>query len=237
MAATLNALDEIQARLLADTPSSYLLWDTHAKWPKSEEEISDYLAIELEQRLRERAWLSTARCRCVAVDQAGWPSGPTCGSRPCGRNLSPVDWDLAHPRRGEGRLESGCLCIPGNTARRSVHGGFPNGSRRVHRCLFRPSVRGHPPTVAVAGRRRTAGRGCPCCSGRGSREATGSRARSGCARTGLPSRRPLARCRAGRGHLSRALILAGASFPLVRLGREGADRPSSRGPWAGAANR
>lgn len=54
LAATLGALDEIQARLLADTPSSYLLWDTHAKRPKSEEEISDYLAIELEQRLNAR---------------------------------------------------------------------------------------------------------------------------------------------------------------------------------------
>jgi hypothetical protein len=54
LAATLGALDEIQARLQADTPSAYLLWDTHAKRPKSEEEISDYLAIELEQRLNER---------------------------------------------------------------------------------------------------------------------------------------------------------------------------------------
>ena len=54
LAATLGALDEIQARLQADTPSSYLLWDTHAKRPKSEEEISDYLAIELEQRLNAR---------------------------------------------------------------------------------------------------------------------------------------------------------------------------------------
>lgn len=54
LAATLGALDEIQARLQADTPSAYLLWDTHAKRPKSEEEISDYLAIELEQRLNAR---------------------------------------------------------------------------------------------------------------------------------------------------------------------------------------
>lgn len=54
LAATLGALDEIQARLQADTPSSYLLWDTHGKRPKSEEEISDYLAIELEQRLAAR---------------------------------------------------------------------------------------------------------------------------------------------------------------------------------------
>lgn len=54
LAATIGALDEIQARLQADTPSSYLLWDTHAKRPKSEEEISDYLAIELEQRLTAR---------------------------------------------------------------------------------------------------------------------------------------------------------------------------------------
>lgn len=52
--ATLSALDEIQARLQADTPSAYLLWDTHAERPKSEEEISDYLAIELEQRLNAR---------------------------------------------------------------------------------------------------------------------------------------------------------------------------------------
>ncbi len=51
LAVTMRALDEIQARLQADTPASHLLWDTHAKRPKSEEEISDYLAIELEQRL------------------------------------------------------------------------------------------------------------------------------------------------------------------------------------------
>lgn len=54
LAATLVALDEIQAQLQADTPSAYLLWDTHAKRPKSEEEISDYLAIELEHRLNAR---------------------------------------------------------------------------------------------------------------------------------------------------------------------------------------
>lgn len=51
LAATLHALDEIEARLQADTPSAFLLWDTHSKRPKREEEISDYLANELEQHL------------------------------------------------------------------------------------------------------------------------------------------------------------------------------------------
>lgn len=50
-AVTMLALDEIEGRLQADTPSAYLLWDTFVGRPKAEDEISDYLAIELEQRL------------------------------------------------------------------------------------------------------------------------------------------------------------------------------------------
>jgi hypothetical protein len=53
-AATLVALQAIEQRLQGDTPSANLLWDTHSGRPKSEEEISDYLSIELGRQLHER---------------------------------------------------------------------------------------------------------------------------------------------------------------------------------------
>ncbi|GAB93054.1 NACHT domain-containing protein [Gordonia rhizosphera] len=46
--ATVAALDEIQAVLQGDTPEAPLLWDTHSKRPKSEDEISDYLRNRLQ---------------------------------------------------------------------------------------------------------------------------------------------------------------------------------------------
>ncbi len=53
-AATLDALGAIQRVLQGDTPSSPLLWDTFARRPKSEDEISDYLRTELTNRLGGR---------------------------------------------------------------------------------------------------------------------------------------------------------------------------------------
>lgn len=46
--ATLAALTDIQAALQGDTPEAPLLWDTHAKRPKSEDEVSDYLRNKLQ---------------------------------------------------------------------------------------------------------------------------------------------------------------------------------------------
>ena len=47
MEAVAFALDEAQTRLTGATPESHYLWDTYAGRPKSEDEISDYLANEL----------------------------------------------------------------------------------------------------------------------------------------------------------------------------------------------
>lgn len=44
-------LDRIQERLQGDTPAAPLLWNTYVARPKTEDEISDYLAIELNARL------------------------------------------------------------------------------------------------------------------------------------------------------------------------------------------
>ncbi|WP_069115050.1 NACHT domain-containing protein [Jiangella alba] len=73
LAATLGALDEIQARLQADTPAAYLLWDTYAGRPKSEEEISDYLAIELQQRLNARGVVVNREVQVRRSRPAGLP--------------------------------------------------------------------------------------------------------------------------------------------------------------------
>jgi hypothetical protein len=53
-AAVTSALEEIQRKLTGATPRSHLLWDTHSKRPKHEDEISDYLGDELERLLVER---------------------------------------------------------------------------------------------------------------------------------------------------------------------------------------
>lgn len=53
-AAVATALEKIQARLTGATPESHYLWDSHAGRPKSEDEISDYLANELERELTAR---------------------------------------------------------------------------------------------------------------------------------------------------------------------------------------
>ena len=45
------ALEEIQTRLIGATPESHYLWDTHIGRPKTEDEISDYLANELTRTL------------------------------------------------------------------------------------------------------------------------------------------------------------------------------------------
>lgn len=44
---TAGGVGEIQGRLTGATPRSHLLWDSHSGRPKSEDEISDYLASEL----------------------------------------------------------------------------------------------------------------------------------------------------------------------------------------------
>lgn len=53
-AAVAAALDKIQTRLTGATPESHYLWDTHTGRPKSEDEISDYLANELDRELTAR---------------------------------------------------------------------------------------------------------------------------------------------------------------------------------------
>ena len=53
-AAVVAALDMIQTRLTGATPESHYLWDTHSGRPKSEDEISDYLANELARELTAR---------------------------------------------------------------------------------------------------------------------------------------------------------------------------------------
>lgn len=53
-AATLAALQEIQIQLTGATPDSHYLWDIHARRPKSEDEISDYLCNELDRVLASR---------------------------------------------------------------------------------------------------------------------------------------------------------------------------------------
>ncbi|SIN91326.1 NACHT domain-containing protein [Agromyces cerinus] len=45
------ALARIQSRLQSDTPESHLLWDTHSRRPKSEDEISDYVRNALLQEV------------------------------------------------------------------------------------------------------------------------------------------------------------------------------------------
>lgn len=49
--AVVFALDEAQTRLTGATPESHYLWDTYAGRPKSEDEISDYLANVLSRAL------------------------------------------------------------------------------------------------------------------------------------------------------------------------------------------
>ncbi len=53
-AAVAAAMEDIQMRLTGATPESHYLWDTHAGRPKSEDEISDYLANELSRVLTVR---------------------------------------------------------------------------------------------------------------------------------------------------------------------------------------
>ncbi|WP_146115236.1 hypothetical protein [Microbacterium sp. MYb66] len=48
---TQAALAGIASRLQADTPIAHLLWDTHSRRPKTEDEISDFLLHELRERL------------------------------------------------------------------------------------------------------------------------------------------------------------------------------------------
>ena len=49
--ATVSALEDVQERLTGTTPQSHYLWDTHAGRPKSEDEVSGYLANELSRDL------------------------------------------------------------------------------------------------------------------------------------------------------------------------------------------
>jgi hypothetical protein len=72
-AATLQALEAIQARLQGDTPSANLLWDTHSGRPKSEEEISDYLSIELGRRLHEHRAVVNREVQVRRIKPTGLP--------------------------------------------------------------------------------------------------------------------------------------------------------------------
>lgn len=54
LAASVEALTEIQTALQSDSPTAPLLWDTAVRQPKTEEQISDYLQHELSRRLNDR---------------------------------------------------------------------------------------------------------------------------------------------------------------------------------------
>ncbi|WP_157979619.1 NACHT domain-containing protein [Kribbella monticola] len=69
--AALDAFSEIQNRLQGDTPTAGLLWDTYSGRPKTEDQISDFLADQLSIRLHDRG---TAVNREVQV-RRNRPSG------------------------------------------------------------------------------------------------------------------------------------------------------------------
>ncbi|MCD1286121.1 MULTISPECIES: hypothetical protein [unclassified Brevibacterium] len=71
--AVLLALEGIQARLQCDTPSAPLLWDTYAARPKTEEEISDYLAIELNNRLGHAGAVVNREVQVRRIKLSGLP--------------------------------------------------------------------------------------------------------------------------------------------------------------------
>jgi hypothetical protein len=52
-AVVVNAFDEIQVELTGANPQSHLLWDTHSRRPKTEDEISDHLRNRLAQLTAE----------------------------------------------------------------------------------------------------------------------------------------------------------------------------------------
>jgi hypothetical protein len=72
-AATLHALQAIQERLQGDTPSANLLWDTHSGCPKTEEEISDYLSVELGRRLHEHGAVVNREVQVRRIKPTGLP--------------------------------------------------------------------------------------------------------------------------------------------------------------------
>jgi hypothetical protein len=72
-AATSEALEAVQQRLQGDTPSANLLWDTHSRRPKSEEEISDYLKIELERQLHEHGAVVNREVQVRRIKPTGLP--------------------------------------------------------------------------------------------------------------------------------------------------------------------
>ncbi len=71
--AALLALTAIQSRLQGDTPSAPLLWDTYAGRPKTEEEISDYLAIELSDSLSGAGAVVNREVQVRRIKPSGLP--------------------------------------------------------------------------------------------------------------------------------------------------------------------
>ena len=71
--ATLNALTQVQAQLQRDTPSAGLLWDTFSGRPKSEDEISDYLAIELGRQLNQQGVIVNREVQVRRNKSSGLP--------------------------------------------------------------------------------------------------------------------------------------------------------------------
>ncbi|MGF0244783.1 NACHT domain-containing protein [Rhodococcus erythropolis] len=72
-AATLAAFDEIQKRLIGDTPTSPLLWDTYSSRPKSEDEVSDFLRNELQTFLRVRGAIINREVQVRRIKKSGMP--------------------------------------------------------------------------------------------------------------------------------------------------------------------
>ncbi|WP_133059111.1 NACHT domain-containing protein [Nocardioides sp. PD653-B2] len=73
LGAALAALLELQDRLQADTPSATLLWDTFAGRPKTEDEISDFIKIELDQRLHRQGAIVNREVQVRRTKPTGLP--------------------------------------------------------------------------------------------------------------------------------------------------------------------
>ena len=95
-AAVTTAFEKVQSQLTGATPESHYLWDTHAGRPKSEDEVSDYLANELKRVLALRGAIVN---REVQV-RRNRPSG--IGERT----------DLLVEAAPAGRPDTGRLCLP-----------------------------------------------------------------------------------------------------------------------------
>ena len=71
--AILQALSEIQVQLQGDTPSSFLLWDTHSKRPKTEDQVSDFLRNEIGARTARFGIVTNREVQVRRSENSGLP--------------------------------------------------------------------------------------------------------------------------------------------------------------------